>query len=170
MGREVWGVDSEWGYTGGQLGWESQWQSVVFCAVGLHSGQRLHFLGRDPALRDFIRGETGSLFVCHAAPAEMAYLLRMGIEPPPNWYCTFTAYRYRSNSSDRHPAGLVEALNHFHLSHMAPAEKLQLRTKIAKLAFSWDDPEQLREIIDYCYSDCDGTLGSSSTAILRSEE
>jgi DNA polymerase I-like protein with 3'-5' exonuclease and polymerase domains len=156
--KEVWGVDSEWGYRDGRIGWESCWQPVVFCAVGLHSGRRFHFLGRDPALREFIRGEAGSLFVCHAAAAEMAYLLRLGIDLPPRWYCTFTAYRVWSNSSDRHPAGLTEALEHFNLSHMVPGAKKALQKKIANLAFDRDDPDEIQGIINYCLMDSDSTL------------
>src|SRR5262245_47128809 len=153
MPEEVWGVDAEWGFADGHLGWESQWWPVVFCAVGLHSGRRLAFRGRDPALRAFLRAEAGALFVSHAAPAEMGYLLRLGIEPPPHWYCTFTAFRHWSNSSDRHPASLVDALERFHLSHRAPAEKKGLQKKIVQLAFDTENAEEIREITDYCLSD-----------------
>ena len=42
------------------------------------------------------------------------------------------------------------------LPSLAPAEKKELQLKIAQLRFDSDSSEDRREIIDYCFSDCDG--------------
>ena len=73
---EEWSIDTEWGYHGSRVGWESQWEPVVLCLVGLRSGRRLSFWGPDARLRDFFREHRDDLFLAHHAPAEMKYLNR----------------------------------------------------------------------------------------------
>jgi hypothetical protein len=58
------------------VGWESQWEPVVLCLVGLRSGRRLSFWGPDARLRDFFREHRDDVFLAHHAPAEMKYLNR----------------------------------------------------------------------------------------------
>ena len=97
---EIWFVDTEWGYSVGHINDHgvfvpriSSWQPVVCCAVGLHSGRRLYFWGRDLLLSQFIHDHNNDLFVSHYVPAEMTYLLQMNITLPNKWFCTYTAMR-----------------------------------------------------------------------------
>ena len=99
--REIWAVDSEWGFRNGRVDHESQFEPVVFCAVGIRTGRRVFFWGRDVGLRDFVRQHSDDLFVGHYVVAEMKYLLRLGVPLPPHWFDTFVAFRYVTNGPDR---------------------------------------------------------------------
>ncbi len=153
---EVWAIDTEWGFREGRLDQESAWEPVVFCAVGLRSGRRLFFWGRDHRLPGFIRDHAADLFVGHYAVAEMKYLLRMGVPLPPHWFDTFAAWRYRTNAPGKLEAGLSAALQQLGLPHLAPVTKNELREKIVTLGFDPNVENDRQEIIDYCLSDCDG--------------
>jgi DNA polymerase I-like protein with 3'-5' exonuclease and polymerase domains len=154
--RETWAVDTEWGFRDGRLDHESAWEPVVVCLVGLRSGRRLHFWGRDPRLRTFFRDHADDLFVAHSATAELKYLLRLGIPLPRRWIDTFVAWRYITNRPNNLEAGLSVALHRLGLPSLAPAEKKALQMKIARLEFDPDSPDDRREIVEYCFSDCDG--------------
>jgi hypothetical protein len=160
MATEEIAIDTEWGFRDGLKDWESAWQAVALCAVGLRTGRRWHFWGNDPRLHDFFRDYRDSVFVAHVAQSEMKYLLRLKIRLPPRWFCTYGAWRWLKNKP--HPPGkpywigLVECLHKIHQPHLSPQIKEQLRDRIMRLAFDADDPATRREIINYCFSDCDG--------------
>lgn len=156
MDRELWAVDTEWGFLGGRLDWESAWEPVVCCVAGLQSGRRYYFWGRDPRLAVFIAEHRDDVFVAHSAVAEMQYMLRLGIPLPEHWFDTFVAWRRMKNAPHHLEAGLSVALHALGLPHLAPAAKDALRTKIVNLEFDASDPAHRREIIRYCFSDCDG--------------
>jgi DNA polymerase I len=156
-GSEIWSIDTEWGFRGGRVDEESAWEPVVLCLVGLRSGRRLSFWGRDPSLRAFFRDHANDLFVAHYAVAELKYLLRHGVAIPPNWFDTFVAWRWLTNKPGHLEAGLAGALQCLGLPGLAPAEKRELQQKILQLRFDPDNPADRREIIDYCLSDCDGS-------------
>jgi hypothetical protein len=153
---EIWSVDSEWGFRDGRLDCESAWTPVVLCAVGLRFGRRLVFWGDDPGLRAFFHEARGDEFVAHAATAEMKYLLRLGVRPPPRWFDTHAAWRYLTNRPGRPPSGLLDALHQLGLPHLAPAAKKDLQQSILHLRFDPDSAPERRRIADYCLSDCDG--------------
>src|SRR4051812_35814519 len=92
--REIWVIDTEWGFRDGRIGQESAWVPVVLCLVGLRSGRRLSFWGRDPGLWAFFLEHSPDVFVAHYCIAEMKYLLRLGIPLPERWFDTFVAWRY----------------------------------------------------------------------------
>ena len=161
-GTEVWFIDAEWGFSAGHVNDHgkfvpriSSWQGVVFCAVGYHSGRRLHFWGRYPRLSCFINDHQNDLFVSHYVPAEMTYLLRMGVKLPEKWFCTFTGWRRLTNSSERVGATLLEMMQGLGLPHRAPGYKSELQQKIVQLNFDQNDPNVRNEIINYCFDDCD---------------
>ena len=154
--EEVWSVDTEWGFNAGRIDRESAWEPVVFCALGLLSQRRFHFLGRDPELSKFIHDHSSDLFVAHYAVAEMKYLLRLDISLPPHWFDTFVAWRYFSNSSSRVEASLLAALGHLKLPHLAPATKHELQQMILHLRFDPNSATDRSMIVDYCFNDCDG--------------
>jgi hypothetical protein len=156
--QEVWSIDTEWGFRDRLLDHESAWEPVVFCAVGLRSGQRVSFWGRDHRLRDFIAEHVQDLFVAHYAVAEMKYLLRLGIPLLLHWFDTFVAWRCLMNTPGKLEAGLSVALQQLGLPHLAPAAKDALREKIVNLRFDANNPAERREIVDYCFSDCNGCL------------
>jgi DNA polymerase-1 len=153
---EIWSVDTEWGFRPGRLDHESAWEPVVLCLVGLRSGRRLWFWGRDPGLSAFFRDQAGDLFVAHYAAAEMKYLIRLGIPLHVRWFDTFVAWRYITNRPANLEAGLSVALHRLGLPSLAPAEKKELQRKIVELRFDPDNSDDRRQIIDYCFSDCDG--------------
>ena len=156
---EIWSVDTEWGFRDDLVDHESAFEPVVFCAVGLRSGRRLHFWGRDDRLSSFIHDHGDDLFVSHNVVAEMKYLLRLGITPPPNWFDTYVAWRYLTNKPHYPEAGLSAALRSSGLPHLAPAAKHDIRDNILHLRFSPHDSQDQQRIVDYCFSDCDGQAG-----------
>jgi DNA polymerase-1 len=155
MGREVWAIDSEWGFRDCRIDEESAFEPVVLCAVGLYSKERHHFWGQDARLGAFFRAQAGDLFVSHYAIAEMKYLLRLGIPLPDHWFDTFVAWRCRTNSPGHLEAGLSGALHEAGLPHLAPAAKKELQLRILHLDFAEKDRGA---IVEYCSSDCDGCL------------
>lgn len=145
-------VDSEWGYRDGRINRESCLEPVVFCA--LVDGVRHHFLGRDPRLSAFVEQFRDRLWVCHSAPAEMRFLLRLGIPLPPSWWDTMVGYRWIRNCPAHLDARLVTALVNSGLGRFIPAEKDTIRLRILNLAFAQAD---LPGIIDYCHADVTAT-------------
>jgi len=156
--QEIWGIDTEWGYSDGRIGQESAFEPVVLCAVGLHSGERHSFWRRTRRLREFFAEHTSDLFVAHYSTAEMEYLLRRRIPVPTHWFDTYSAFRRMSNRPNSLDAGLSFALHQQRLPRWAPAEKKELRDRIVSLKFDFDSPADREQITDYCFSDCDGTL------------
>jgi DNA polymerase I len=154
--RKVWLIDAEWGFPNGRIDQESAWEPVTLCLVGLPSGPRLSFWGRDPNLRAFLRDHAEDRFVAHYAVAEMKYLLRLGIPLPVDWFDTFVGWRYLTNKPNHLEAGLAVALQRLGLVGLAPAEKKALQQQILHLRFDLDNPSDRREIADYCFADCDG--------------
>lgn len=133
---------------------------MVFCAVGLHSGDRYYFWGRDPRLAQFIIDHSHDLFVSHFVIAEMSYLIHLGITLPAHWFCTYSAYRRYSNISRDHgedqiKSSLIAVLQAFGLAHMAASVKEELRDKIFQHRFDANNPADRTEIINYFFSDCD---------------
>jgi hypothetical protein len=155
-GSQIWSVDTEWGFRDHRLDQESAWVPVVLCLVGLRSGRRLSFWGADQRLNDFFRDHADDLFVGHYVIAEMKYLLRLAIPLPTRWFDTFLAWRYITNRPNYPEANLSAALHHLGLPHLAPATKKELQEKIVRLNFDPNSPVDQREIINYCFSDCDG--------------
>ncbi len=155
---EIWGIDCEWGYSDGRIGEETAFVPVVLCAVGVRSGQRHSFWRRTRQLRKLFADHTDDFFVAHYATAEMEYLRRLKIPVPHNWFDTFSAFRRMSNKPNSLDAGLSFALHQQGLPHLAPAEKNELRDRIVSLKFDFDSASDQKQIIDYCFSDCDGTL------------
>jgi DNA polymerase I len=152
---EIWGLDTEWGFRDNHIGQESAWEPVVLCAVGLHSHERFYFWGRDPRLYAFFREHARDCFIAHYAVAEMKYLLRLAIPLPERWFDSFVGWRCKTNGPGHLEAGLPAALHGAGLPHIAPAAKKELQQKILHLNFTDADRPQ---IIDYCFSDCDGCL------------
>ncbi len=154
----VWSLDSEWGFRSGRVDCESAWEPVCLCAVELHCGKRVHFVGRDSRLSGFFIDHAHDLFLAHYAIAEMKYLLRLGVMLPAQWYDTFVAERLLTNAPGLPEAGLSASLIRRGLPHLAPAEKHDLQQQILHLRFNPNDSEEMQRIIDYCYTDCDGCL------------
>jgi DNA polymerase-1 len=154
--REVWAIDSEWGFRDTRIDQESAWEPVTLCLVGLRSGRRITFWGRDPGLQAFFHGHADDLFVSHYAVAEMKYLLRLGVPLPRSWFDTFIAWRYRTNQPGNLEANLSTALCDLNLPHLAPVEKNELRERILHLRFDPRNPTDQQRITEYCFSDCDG--------------
>ena len=159
---ENWIIDAEWGFSQGHTNDHgdfvpkiSSWSPVVFCAVGFHSGRRLHFWGRDPQLLQFFHNHSTDLFVSHYFPAEMSYLLRLGIPLPAHGFCTYTGWRRLSNSSERIGASLLTMLQALGCTHRLPEYKSELQQKILQLNFDPSNPADRTEIINYCFEDCD---------------
>lgn len=157
--REVWSIDTEWGFRDGRVDQESAWVPVVLCLVGLCSKQRLYFWGDDPGLRAFFQEHSDDIFIAHYAVAEMKYLLRLGVPLPKRWVDTFVAWRYRTNAPGIPEAGLSAALSRLQLPHLCATEKTELQQQILYLRFDPDEPADREMIIDYCFSDCDGCAG-----------
>jgi hypothetical protein len=155
-GGEIWAIDTEWGFRDGRVDQESAWVPVVLCLVGLRSECRLSFWGGAPGLRAFFREHSDDLYIAHYALAEMKYLIRLGVPLPQRWVDTFVAWRVATNKPRHVEAGLSAALCRLGLPHLAPTEKKDLQLKILHLRFDAENPGDRQEIIDYCYSDCDG--------------
>ena len=127
----------------------------------LSKWQKIVLLGRDTELSVFIDDHKNDLFVAHFVIAEISYLLRLGISLPKSWFCTFTAYRKYSNISRQHgeepiKSSLIAALQAFSLAHLAPSVKEELRERIFQHNFDETNPVDRTEIVNYCFSDCDG--------------
>jgi hypothetical protein len=159
-GAETWSVDTEWGYRAGRVGKESAWEPVVLCLVGMLSGRRMHFWGRDPGLAQFLAEHADDTYVAYYAPAEMGYLIRLGLPPPRNWFCAYTAWRRLTNAPGLIEASLVAALRGLGLTHAAEREqeKKTLRERILRLDFDPQDIEVRNAILKYCFRDCDDCL------------
>ena len=124
-------------------------------AIGLHSDRKLSFWGNDSQLARFINDHRDDLFVSHYNPAEMTYLIRLGISLPVRWFCTYTGWRRLSNSSVRSGASLLTMLAGLGCTHRLPEYKSLIQQKIIQLAFDQNDPKIRDEIINYCFEDCD---------------
>ena len=61
-----------------------------------------------------------------------------------------------TNAPNNLEAGLSVSLHQLGLPHLAPAAKEALRKTIVNLQFNADNPAERQEIVDYCFSDCDG--------------
>ena len=155
-GTETWFVDCEWGFRAGRDSYETAFEPVVFCAVGCRSGERRHFWGRDGRLRQFIENNSSDTFVSHNNVAEMKYLLRLGIDLPQRWFDTYVAWRRLNNRPGRPEASLTAALGQLGLPHLPLLDKQQWQQKILRLEFDAGSDRDRREIIDYCFYDCDG--------------
>ena len=110
---EIWSLDSEWGFTGTRIDNESAWVPVVLCAVGLKSGRRVSFWGRDAGIAPFFAEHAADLFLAHNAVAEMKYLLRLGVPLPQRWYDTYVAWRYSTNRPRPTPPAVFAAVPRF---------------------------------------------------------
>jgi hypothetical protein len=154
--QETWSIDTEWGFRDDRVDEESAWEPVVLCLVGLRSGRRLFFRARDPGLRPFFDTHREDLYIAHYAVAEMKYLLRLRISLPQRWFDTFVAWRYLTNRPGTIEAGLAQALVQLGLPALAPAVKKELQQKILHLRFKSDSPSDWKEIISYCFGDCEG--------------
>ena len=157
---DVWLFDTEFCFRDGRKDWESKWEPVVACLVGLRSGHRLSFWGRDARLRDFFREHNDDIFVAHNATAEMKYLLRLGVPLPPRWFDTMVGWRYATNRPRKKGdlgCGLVAYLHVLGQPHLSPEVKKDLQDDILHLRFDPSCPEDRRRITTYCFSDCDGT-------------
>lgn len=156
INTETWSIDTEWGFRNGLVDYESEWEPVVLCAVGLRSGRRLHFWGGDDRLPSFFHEHADDIFVAHNVVAEMKYLIRLGVPLPANWFDTFVAWRYLTNRPFRLEASLSRALDSLDLSHLLTSNKYELRDRILHLQFDDQRTQDRDEIVDYCFSDCDG--------------
>jgi DNA polymerase I-like protein with 3'-5' exonuclease and polymerase domains len=155
-GGETWFTDCEWAFAGGRIDLETAWVPVVFCLVGRRSRKRWHFWGRDDGLRRFMEDHAGDLFVSHNNVAEMKYLRRLRIPPPRRWFDTYVAWRRLTNEPGWPEASLASILDQLKIPHLALINKQELQQKILHLAFDTSDPEDLSEILNYCFGDCDG--------------
>jgi DNA polymerase I len=152
---EVWFCDCEWGYSQGRIGYETAFEPVVFCLVGCHSKERHYFWGRDPGLKAFMEEHNSDTFVSHVNIAEMSYLIRFAIALPESWWDTYVGWRVLKNRPGNLEAGLLSALDELKLPHISPFKKDEIRARILNLDFDASDPAARREIIDYCFRDCD---------------
>lgn len=150
-------VDTEWGYRDGRLGCETAFEPVVLCAHELESGEDFHFWGEDHRLASFVAAHAGHLWVAHSATAEMKFLLRQGITPPPSWFCTMTAFRAAYNRPGHLNASLLDALAATGLSHLAPTEKMVIRDRILHLRFDAAQELERAAVVDYCFADVRAT-------------
>jgi DNA polymerase I-like protein with 3'-5' exonuclease and polymerase domains len=155
---KTWGVDAEWGFRGGADRCPGSFCPVIFCAICAETGERYSFWGRDRGLSRFVHDHRGDLFVSHNLIAEAAYMMRMGVEPPPNWWDTMLGWRYDTNSEVPPPFALLDVLAELGLAHPFGSEKKALEKKIGALAFDANDPAELRLIRDYCLADCQAAL------------
>ena len=134
----------------------------------MHPGRRLHFWGRDPGLARFIADHANDTYVAYYAPAEMGYVIRLGIPPPRNWFCASTAWRRLTNTP-----GLIEASPGRGHAQTRPhprgreEEKQTLRERIVRLDFDPQDIEVKDEIVRYCFRDCDDCLAVYSRIAAR---
>ena len=156
---ETWAVDAEWGFRGeNRTDFESAWEPVILCLVGLTSGRRLSYWGRDGRLPAFFREHSRDLFISHYSIAELKFLSRLGIELPERWVDTFVEYRRSTNRPSPPKAGLSNALIQLGLPHLVPPIKKQLQQDILHLRFDPQSPTDRQRIQSYCFSDCDGCL------------
>jgi hypothetical protein len=121
------------------------------CATDLISGRRLRLWGPELKICPFDTGPD-TLFVAYYASAEIGCFLALGWPVPARILDLFVEFRALINGWQ--PAagyGLLGAMTHYGLAHMAPAEKQALRERIlAGPPWSRDDRDA---ILDYCAED-----------------
>jgi hypothetical protein len=152
----VWAFDTEFGWRGGTET-DPAFRPILACFINLHTGERRQFWGRDPRLAEFVRRHRRETFVAHNAAAEIGYLLRLGIEPPPHWFDTMIAFRFDTNQELVPKYGLTAALARFGLAHATGEGKADLQKRLGRLDIDPDDPAELRAIKAYCFEDCETT-------------
>ena len=150
----TWAIDTEFGFVGGRLDCESAWRPICLCGVELHSGEQVTFWGNDPNLLAWFQAHTADRFIAHYAIAEMKYLIRLGVPVPARWFDSYVGQRRVTNRPGLPAAGLSAALHQAGLPHMAPADKQDLRQRLARLEFDPISERQL--VINYCLDDCAG--------------
>jgi DNA polymerase I len=149
---QVWCVDFEFGT--GPTG-----RPIVHCMVAreLHSGREFRLwyneltaLGKAP----FDIGPN-SLFVAYSAGAEIGCFIELHWSIPLNILDVYAEYLAITNGhrNKKSPAGLLQAMEHYRLGHLAPAEKENMRA----LAIRGGPytPQEQSNLLDYCTEDVD---------------
>ena len=98
-----------------------------------------------------------NLFLAHYAIAEMKYFLRLGIPlPPPYWFDSFVAAALLDERTEQFGSRAVGFVASTGPAPPGPRRQEALRKTIVNLQFNADNPAERQEIVDYCFSDCDG--------------
>ena len=155
MARPIIVIDTEWGFRDGRIDCETSFEPVVLCAQ-IMKGDSFTFWGRDHRLFDFVHAHQDHLWVAHNAVAEMKYMLRLGIQPPPFWFDTHTAFRFLSNRPGYIRSKLADMLTILGLAHFIPPEKAAMQQKILHLQHAQDDPA----VAAYCMADVTATTAA----------
>ena len=148
--RSVWACDFEYRLQAGEHPWP-----VCMCARELRTGQEMR-LWRDDLLAlpqaPFDIGPD-AVMIAYAAAAELSCFLELGWRLPVNVIDLFAEHRVDTNGVELIGGnGLLNALAIRGLAHIDAGEKQAMRDLIINQT-SWT-PEQQREILDYCMSDC----------------
>jgi hypothetical protein len=152
-------ADTEYVFRGGAH-IPSAFVPVVFCAVEVNTGEQHAFWGRDPRLADFIRDHAADLFIAHNLLAEAKYLLQLGIRPPARWWDTMLGFRYYTNAEYVKKFKLLKAMEEMRLpAPCSGGEKEAMQEWIGDLRFDPDSPDDRVRIRDYCYGDCQCSIG-----------
>jgi DNA polymerase-1 len=130
---------------------------VCLCARELRSGRQFR-LWRDEILQlktPPYRIDAKTLVVAFYASAELGCHLSLGWPLPANILDLFIEFRRLTNHSDEQqpPAGLLNALDHFHLDGIEAQSKEQWRGVVLR-GGPWS-AEERGGILDYCWSDID---------------
>jgi hypothetical protein len=133
---------------------------VCLCAHELRSGRKFR-LWRDQLLdlkAPPYRIDSKTLFVAYYASAELCCHLSLGWELPVNILDLFIEFRRLTNHSGdpQPPAGLLDALDYFHLDGIEVQAKERWRDVVLR-GGPWN-AEERGGILDYCWSDIDALL------------
>jgi hypothetical protein len=151
----VWIIDTEFRYQSGERN-----EPVCLCAHELRTGRRLElFFDRH---RENPFDYSDALFVCYSAAAEWKTFLSLGWELPLDVLDLHFEYLNQINGVwqgnvllRKIGSGLADAMATFGLDFLSHLEKEEERDYI--LSRSSYPPEGQRRILDYCWTDVDGT-------------
>jgi hypothetical protein len=143
---QVWAIDFEFRAVDGNCP-----EVFCCCAADLITGRRLRLWG--PELR-FCPFDTGpeNLFVAFYASAEIGCFLALGWRPPVRVLDLYPEFKALNNGRRTAAgSGLIGAMIHYGLPHMAPALKDAMRRRILKgPPFSHEEREA---VLSYCAED-----------------
>jgi DNA polymerase-1 len=153
--NSVWVIDTEFRSPSGERN-----EPVCLCALELRTGRRLELFFDQPHDNPFDYAD--SLFVCYNAAAEWETFITLGWGLPTNIVDLYFEYLNRINGVwfgniclRKTGSGLADAMDEYGLDGMSHEKKDEARDYI--LSHSSYPPEGQRRILDYCWTDVDGT-------------